>query len=375
MYYFLKRRNIMKTKYFAFTLILTLLLSMVACGTPVESSTSSVPEAASVATEAPIVEAPVSEEPVTPDLEQQADSAVEASVIEEPVTETPAPEPFVPVESPTIEELQAAVPQLFTQHDYQDAETGLSLSYNLYLPEGYSENESYPLVMFIPDSTCVGQSTEAVLQHYGCLIWASEAVQQDHPCIVLAPMYPQIIIDDHGSYTTTDYILLTRNLILSMTEAYSVDTNRIYGTGQSMGAMTTMYLEAQHPDLFAACLIVDGQWNVTDLMGLKDSKMFYFAAEGDDRAYAGMQELQPALEEVGAVITSGKWNATWDVETMHAALDEVLSAETDLNFIVWELGSVMPEGMESPFGEHMFSFVHPYNVHGVREWLLSQSAE
>lgn len=365
----------MKTKLFAFALILALILSMAACGNNAESSTSSIAEATSNETEALIVEDPVPDEPMMSEPELQADSAVEISAIEEPIAETPAPEPFIPEESPTIEELQAEVPQLFTQHDYQDAETGLSLSYNLYLPEGYSEDESYPLVMFIPDSTCVGQSTEAVLQHYGCLIWASEAVQNDHPCIVLAPMYPQIIIDDHGSYTTTDYIPLTRNLILSLAENYAVDTNRIYGTGQSMGAMTTMYLEAQHPELFAACLIVDGQWDVNDLMGLKDSKMFYFAAEGDDRAYAGMQELQPALEEAGAVITNGKWNATWDVETMHTALDEVLSAENDLNFIVWELGSVMPEGMESPFGEHMFSFVHPYKVHGVREWLLNQSAE
>ena len=361
----------MKTKILAFAMILALMLSMVACGNNGESSTSFIPEDTSAYTEVPIVEVPVPVGAEVSALEQQADSAVEASVMEEAVAE----EPFIPEESPTIEELQATVPQLFTQYDYQDAETGLSLSYNLYLPEGYSENESYPLVTFIPDSTCVGQATEAVLQHYGCLIWASEAVQEDHPCIVLAPMYPQIIIDDHGSYTTTDYIPLTRNLILSLAETYSVDTNRIYGTGQSMGAMTTMYLEAQFPDLFAACLIVDGQWDINDLMGLKDSKMFYFAAEGDDRAYAGMQELQPALEEAGAVITNGKWNATWDVETMHAALDEVLSAETNLNFIVWELGSVMPEGMESPFGEHMFSFVHPYKVHGVREWLLNQSAE
>lgn len=357
-------------KLIGLCLTLVLLLLAVACGQNAEVSLPEDPgvmEEPTVVTEVPAVEVPDLQEPV---------SEVEESVVEISVAEPePTPEPFVPEESPTIEELQAEIPQLFTQHDYQDPETGLSLSYNLYLPEGYDEKECYPLVLFIPDSTCVGQATEAVLQHYGCLIWASEAVQKEHPCIVLAPMYPQIIIDDHGSYTTTDYIPLTRNLILTLADIYAVDENRIYGTGQSMGAMTTMYLEAQYPELFAACLIVDGQWDAEDLMGLKDSNMFYFAAEGDDRAYAGMQELQPALEDAGAVITNGKWNATWDVETMHGALDEVLSAESNLNFIVWELGSVMPEGVTSPFGEHMFSFVHPYKVHGVRHWLLSQTGE
>lgn len=316
------------------------------------------------------------EAPAVSEAVPEAETAEVTEAPEEQEAEpTPVLEPFVAEESPTIEQLQQEVPQLFTQHEYQDEETGLSVSYNLFLPENYDESQSYPLVMFIPDSTCVGKSTETVLKHYGCLIWASEAVQKEDPCIVLAPMYPKVIIDDHGSYTTTDYIPLTRNLILWLAETYSVDTGRIYGTGQSMGAMTTMYLEAQYPDLFAACLIVDGQWDPAELTGLTDSKMFYFAAEGDDRAYAGMQALQPVLEAAGAEITNGKWNAKWDLETMHSALDEVLAEEADLNFIVWELGSVMAEGQESPFGEHMFSFVHPYKVHGVRHWLLSQTGE
>ena len=351
--------NIGKT--FVLAMMLTILLWTSAC-----TATNSPAPSEGQKTEEPAVSEAVPEE----------ESAEVAEAAEEQEADTtPTPEPFVPEESPTIEQLQQEVPQLFTQHEYRDEETGLSVSYNLFLPEDYDESQSYPLVMFIPDSTSAGKSTETVLKHYGCLIWASEAVQKEEPCIVLAPMYPQVIIDDHGSYTTTDYIPLTRNLILWLAETYSVDTNRIYGTGQSMGAMTTMYLQAQYPDLFAASLIVDGQWDPADLTGLTESKMFYFAAEGDDRAYAGMQSLQPVLEAAGAEITNGKWNAKWDLETMHSALDEVLASGTDLNFIVWELGSVMAEGQTSPFGEHMFSFVHPYKVHGVRHWLLSQTAE
>jgi len=37
-----------------------------------------------------------------------------------------------------------------------------------------------------------------------------------------------------------------------MTEEYAVDTNRIYGTGQSRVCMTTLILASEYPDLYAA---------------------------------------------------------------------------------------------------------------------------
>ena len=48
-------------------------------------------------------------------------------------------------------------------------------------------------------------------------------------------------------------------LIEKICEDYSINKDRIYSTGQSMGAMTTLYLLANYPNLLAAGLIVDGQ--------------------------------------------------------------------------------------------------------------------
>jgi predicted peptidase len=44
----------------------------------------------------------------------------------------------------------------FEQKTFTDEETGLSITYNLYLPEGYDENAEYPMVVFIGDSTTAG---------------------------------------------------------------------------------------------------------------------------------------------------------------------------------------------------------------------------
>lgn len=52
---------------------------------------------------------------------------------------------------------------------------------------------------------------------------------------------------------------------------YAVNPERIYGTGQSMGAMIHLLLAASDPGLFTACLFIDGQWDVSALAGLAEA--------------------------------------------------------------------------------------------------------
>ena len=159
----------------------------------------------------------------------------------------------------------------FEQLTYTDPETGLSITYNLYLPEDYDETASYPMVVFIADSSCAGRdATSSLTQGLGALVWATKEWQSVNPTIVAVPTYPETILDDHGSYTTTEYVELTKKFIDYMSSEYAVDSERIYGTGQSMGCMTTLILASEYPDLYAACMFVDGQWDVSTLAGLED---------------------------------------------------------------------------------------------------------
>ena len=67
----------------------------------------------------------------------------------------------------------------FEQLTYTDADTGLSITYNLYLPDGYDASASYPMVVFIGDSSCVGSDTYSLTQGRGALVWATDEWQQD----------------------------------------------------------------------------------------------------------------------------------------------------------------------------------------------------
>ena len=185
----------------------------------------------------------------------------------------------------------------FEQKTYTDSESGLSITYNLYLPEGYDASASYPMVVFIGDSSCAGNdATVSLTQGRGGLVWATEEWQSVNPTIVAVPTYPETILDDHGSYTTTEYVELTKRYIDYMSGEYAVDTNRIYGTGQSMGCMTTLILASEYPDLYAACMFVDGQWDISTLTGLENQTFVYFAAEDDTNAWNGAQEVMSMFD-------------------------------------------------------------------------------
>lgn len=272
-----------------------------------------------------------------------------------------------------LQALIAEVEPKFQQFEYTDAETGLTVPYNLYVPENYDAAKSYPLVFFIADSSVVGQDTTAPLtQGYGALVWATDAEQAKHASFVLVPEYPEVIIDDHGSFTTTDYVELTVRLLDSVTESYSIDTNRLYATGQSMGGMTFLLLSAQHPDLFAAELFVSCQWDISALENLASQTFFYIAAAGDEKASAGQTEVEDMLASAGASYSTATWDATWSSAEFDAAVASILSEGNDINFATFELGTVLPEGVEVGTSEHMYSFDYAYKVEGVRDWLFTQ---
>lgn len=237
--------------------------------------------------------------------------------------------------------LVASYASKFTQQTYTDADTGLSVTYNLFLPEGYDESASYPMVVFIADSSCAGaDATRSLTQGLGALVWATDEWQATHPTIVCVPTYPETILDDHGSYTTTEYVELTRRLIDSVSSTYAVDTSRIYGTGQSMGCMTTLILASEYPDLYAGCMFVDGQWDVSVLGGLEGQRFVYFAAEDDQSAFSGMSEVMEQFDKDAVPYASAQWDGNWSNDELSAAANELFAQGQDANFVSWASGTI-----------------------------------
>ena len=273
-----------------------------------------------------------------------------------------------------LQTMIAEVAPKFQLLTYEDTETGTSLQYQLYVPENYDETQSYPLIQFIPDSSVVGGGTDAVLtQGWGGLIWATEAEQAKHPAFVVVPVFTETIVDDNWNHSSQIEVAL--RMLQSLTETYAIDTNRIYTTGQSMGGMTSFYLNVTYPDFFTASLFVGSQWDVNVLNVLEDKDFFYIVSAGDPKASAGQSELMTLFDADNAAYSHAEWSAQDAAEAQNAAVADLLSEGNRANFITFTEGTTLSEGQTAMAGagEHMTSFDYAYKIEAVRDWLFAQS--
>lgn len=258
----------------------------------------------------------------------------------------------------------------FWQFSFEDRETGKTMEYNLFVPEGYDGSQSYPLVLFMADASTVGKDvTTPLTQGYGALEFASELDQKVHPSFVLVPQYTTWTVGE--GVVNSDEVEMTIHLLEEVCSQYNVDRSRLYTTGQSMGGMMSFYFNIAHPDLFAASLFVSCQWDTAKMHDFGQKRFFYIVAGGDDKASAGMDGLAQVLGRQGVRIDSASWSARLPQEEQERLAEELIAKGNSINFIRFEKGSVLPasgQGME-----HMASFDYGYRLAPVRDWLFRQS--
>ena len=177
-----------------------------------------------------------------------------------------------------------------------------------------------------------------------------------------------MVVDD--DWNTSEQIDTAVRLINYLTETYSVDADRLYTTGQSMGCMTSLYLNSVYPDMFAASLFVSGQWDISVLQGLENQKFFYITAGGDAKASGGQNEVKAMFDADGVPYGYGTWNAQNSVDEQNAAASELIALGYNANMIRFETGSVLNGGQGM---EHNVSFNYGYKIPAVRDWLFEQS--
>jgi predicted peptidase len=121
-----------------------------------------------------------------------------------------------------------------------------SARYLLYLPPDYSEEKSWPLVLFLHGAGERGTDLDLVTKH-GLPKLIREG--QDFPFIVLSPQCPE------GTWWDTEMLL---HLLDETVATHRVDPDRVYVTGLSMGGFGTWELLLRAPDRFAAAAPICG---------------------------------------------------------------------------------------------------------------------
>lgn len=247
----------------------------------------------------------------------------------------------------------------FRQEQFVSPYTGQVLPYNIYIPKDYTPEEKYPMVLFIHDAgVASGDVTHTLYQGNGATSWAEPEAQARHKCIVVAPEYPFITVDDNWNYS--HHLDATIALLRDLQARYSIDPERIYTTGQSMGCMSSIVMMLKEPDLFAGALLVAGKWN-PDVMGPLDKQnLWIISCEGDVSSSSLQGQAVARWREQGSQISEATWDMTLPTDGLS---DEAAKMSAEGNHLLFT---------HLTGGNHRATWFVAYGIPAVQDWLFSQ---
>jgi predicted peptidase len=271
-------------------------------------------------------------------------------------------------------------------HWWRDDTISAWLEYSIYLPKSFlkegGENREYPLVLAVThsgtsyDGTCAQTLTEQNI----AAIWGMPEEQALHECVVITPRYERTTMNDYWEHTydvenTYRLVqsLLTNtwnhgnpNLADRANKVLKIDPKRVYCTGWSMGAMTSLWLMAKHPETFAAGLIIAGQQRPSDVVDLAKQNVLIITGTEDDKATPWNEKCLPVWEKAGAKITRPK-------EFLDPALIFPIENQQKLND---QVNGYIGQGGNITFltfqgVDHMNSARKFFYIKAARDWLFS----
>ena len=138
---------------------------------------------------------------------------------------------------------------------------GRSMPYRLFVPPEYTAQKRYPLVLFLHGGGGRGNDNRKQIEGgngYLVDLLVGPDAQAKQSCIVVAPQSSRLGWVDYDSLTPTDQLEMVLELLQHLEHTYSIDSDRRYVLGQSMGGFATFAILNLQPDLFAAAIPICG---------------------------------------------------------------------------------------------------------------------
>lgn len=151
------------------------------------------------------------------------------------------------------------------------ASNGVAVPYRELMPTDASEDNKYPLVLFMHGAGERGDDNLAQLRH-GAGMFTSPQNMEQYPAIVL---FPQCSADkywiwdkpERPAWGTPQPLSSSIEAVMELLDGYlasgKVDLSRVYVMGISMGGMATFDIITRYPGIFAAAIPICGAVDTT----------------------------------------------------------------------------------------------------------------
>jgi predicted peptidase len=272
-------------------------------------------------------------------------------------------------------------------HWWRDDSRSATLEYSIYLPKSFlkegGEKKAYPLVMAIThsgtsyDGTCAATLTEQCIAS----IWGMPEEQAKHECVVITPRYERTTMNDYwehtydleNTYRLVEFMLTNKwnfgnpNMADRSDKVLKIDPQRVYCTGWSMGAMTSLWMMAKHPKTFAAGLIIAGQQRPSDVVDLAKQKVLIITGTEDTKATPWNEKCVPVWQQAGGKVTRPE-------ERLDASL---IFPVDDQKKLTDQINGYLGKGGNITFltfanVDHMQSARKFFYIKAAKDWLFNQ---
>jgi len=165
------------------------------------------------------------------------------------------------------------------------SKNGQRLPYRLYVPVGYNPEQKYPLVLWLHGGEGRGSDNVQQIVHgnqKGTHVWIAPENQAKFPAFVLAPQCP---IDENWADPDLNQpskaLELSLEILANVQKEFSVDPDRVYAVGQSMGGLGVWSLLQLYPEKWAGALVLAAYDNFTDTSAISRVPLWVFQGDQD----------------------------------------------------------------------------------------------
>lgn len=169
-------------------------------------------------------------------------------------------------------------------------------------------------------------------------------------------------------------------VIEALESVYSIDPDRLYLTGQSMGGILDFALNEKYPNMFAATVyagcqpggdVGDSQYNdVLSSADFSSQTFVYIASAKDPKAPSGQAAIMDLLDAQGVSYGLLTNLDVSDMNGVNSQVQSLLDEGNSQNFIQF---STVAGDASGQAAEHMESFEYAYEINAVYDWLMEQS--
>ena len=181
---------------------------------------------------------------------------------------------------------------------FAGTDKGVTLPYRLFIPDNYSPSQKYPLVLALHGSGEGGTNNTSQMKGRMATSWADPVNQSNYPCFVVVPQCPTNEYWGNGPIAGANIDLMD-----SLIREFTIDTNRLYITGASMGGFGTWHMITLFSNRFAAAIPMSGGGYPALVSNIANTPIWNFHGALDFDVPVGLsRDMIEALEGIGRTV-------------------------------------------------------------------------